>query len=81
MLEIQKNEGFAYITVREHVIKELLELHVIEFNRRKLVIEKAKTPPKKTTGKNKQAFLQTESPAINFEMETFEPIQRAYPKG
>ena len=52
----------------EHVVKELLKLHGIEFNVRMLVIEKAKTPPKKTTGKNKQAFLQTQSPAIDLEM-------------
>ena len=52
----------------EHVVKELLTLHGIEFNVRMLVIEKAKTSPKKTTGKNKQAFLQTQSPAIDLEM-------------
>ena len=52
-------KGFAYITVPEHVVEKLLKLHGIEFNGRKLVIEKAKTSPKKTTGKNKHAFLQT----------------------
>ena len=55
----------------EHVVKELLKLHGIEFNGRQLVIEKTKTAPKKTTGKNQQAFLQTQSPAINFETENF----------
>ena len=55
----------------EHVVKELLKLHGIEFNGGQLVIEKTKTAPKKTTGKNQQAFLQTQSPAINFEMEYF----------
>ena len=39
-----------------------------------LVAEKAKTPPKKTVAKNKQAFLQSQSLAIDFEMETFEPV-------
>ena len=71
----RKRRGFAYITLH----KELLKLRGIEFNGRKLVIEKVKTLPKKTTGKNKQAFLQTQSPAIDFKMETFEqvpPIQR-----
>ena len=55
------------------------KLHGIVFNGRKLVIEKTKTPLKKTTGKNKQAFLQSQSPATDFEMETFEsfpPIQK-----
>ena len=47
-----------------------LKLHGIEFNRRKLVIEKEKTLSKKTTEKNKQAFLQMQSPAKDFEMET-----------
>ena len=51
----RKRRGFAYITVPEHVFKELLKLHGIEFNGRKLVIKKAKTPSKKTTGNNKQA--------------------------
>ena len=69
-----KRRDLAYITVPEHVVKEFLTLHGIEFNRRKLVIEKAKTPPTKTTGKHKQAFLQTQSSAIDFEMETVEPI-------
>ena len=55
----------------EHIVKELLKLHGIEFNGRQLVIEKTKTATKKTTGKNKQAFLKTQSPAINFEMENF----------
>ena len=68
-----KRRGFAYITVPEHVVKELLKLHGIEFNGRNLVTKKAKTPPSKTTGKNKQAFLQTQLRAIDFEMETFEP--------
>ena len=51
----RKATRFAYITVPEHVVKELLKLYGIEFNGRKLVIKKAKTPPKKPTGKNKQA--------------------------
>ena len=34
-----KRSGFAYITVPEHVVKELLKLHGIEFNGRKLVTE------------------------------------------
>ena len=46
--------------VPEHVVNEL-KLHSVELNGRKVVIEKAKTPPKKTTGKNRQAFLQTQS--------------------
>ena len=62
--------GFAYIPVPEHVVKVLLKLNGIEFNERKLVFEKAKTPPKKTTGKKRQAFMQTHSLAIDFEMET-----------
>ena len=33
-----------------------------------------KPSPKKTNGKNKQAFLQMQSLAIDFEMETFEPV-------
>ena len=69
-----KRRGFAYITVPEHAHKEIVKLHSIEFNGRKLIIEKAKTPPKKTTGKNKQAFPQTQSPAMDFEMETLEPF-------
>ena len=72
-------KGFAYITVPEYLVKKLLKLHGIEFNERKLVIEKSKTLPKKTNGKNKHAFLQTLSLAIDFEMETSEsvpPIQR-----
>ena len=48
-----KQTGFTYITVPEHVVKELVILHDIEFNGRKLVTEKAKTPPKTTTGKKK----------------------------
>ena len=48
-----KQRSFTYITVPEHVFKELLKLH--GFNGRKLVIKKAKTPSKKTTGNNKQA--------------------------
>ena len=71
-----KRTCFAYITVPEHVVRELLKLHGIEFNGRKLVIEKAKTPPKKTTGKNKQAFVQTHSPAVDFEMKIFETVPR-----
>ena len=74
-----KRRGFAYTTVPEHVVKELLKLHGIVFNGRKLVIGKEKTPPMKTTGKSKQAFLLTQSPAMDFEMETFKtvpPIQR-----
>ena len=69
-----KRRAFAYITVPEYVVKELLVLHGTEFNGRNLVTQKAKTPPSKTTGKNKQAFLQTQSRAIDFEMETFEPV-------
>ena len=57
--------GFAYITASEHVVKELLKLHGKEFNGRKLVTEKANTTPKENTGKNKQAFPQTQSPAID----------------
>ena len=71
---IGKRRGITYITVPEHVVKELLKLHSIEFNGRKLITEKAKTPPKKTIGKNKEGFPQTQSPAIDFEMETFEPV-------
>ena len=74
-----KRRGFAYITVPERVVKELLKLHGIEFNGRTLVIEKAKTPPKKTIGKDKQAFLQLQLLATDFEMENFKsvsPIQR-----
>ena len=33
-----KRRGFAYMTVPEHVFKELLKLHGVEFNGRKLVI-------------------------------------------
>ena len=32
-----KQRGFAYITVSEHVVKEFLILHGIEFNGRKLL--------------------------------------------
>ena len=67
-----KRRRFAYITVPEHVVKEFLKLYSVEFNGRKLVIERAKTPPKKTTGKNTQALLQMQSPAVDFEMEIFE---------
>ena len=55
------------------------KIHGIEFNGRNLVIKNAKTTPKQTTEKSKQAFLQSQSPPIDFEMETFEkvpPIQR-----
>ena len=69
-----KRRSFTYITVSGNVVKELLKLHGIEFNGRKLVIDNAKTPPKKTTGKNMQALPQTKLPAIDFEMETFEPV-------
>ena len=75
----RKRRGFAYITVPEHVFKELLKLHGIEFNGRKSVIEKAKTPSKKTAGKNKQASLKSQSPVTGFEIETSKPgppIQR-----
>ena len=65
-----KQRGFAYITVPEHAVKELLKLYGIEFNGRKLVIKKAKTPPKKPTGKNKQACPKSQPPAIDLEMET-----------
>ena len=63
----------------EHVFKELLKLHGIEFNGRKSVIEKAKTPSKKTAGKSKQASLKSQSPVTDFEIETSKPgppIQR-----
>ena len=53
-LEIQEHKEVD-ITVPEHVFKELLKLHGIEFNGRNFVIKKAKTPSKKTTGNNKQA--------------------------
>ena len=33
-----KRRGFAYMAVPEHVFKELLKLHGVEFNGRKLVI-------------------------------------------
>ena len=49
----EKRRGFAYIA---NVVKELLKLHVIEFDGRKLVIERAKTPPKKTTGKKQTSY-------------------------
>ena len=78
-LKYWKTKSFCYITVPEHEFEKLYKLHGIEFNGRKLVIEKTKTPLKKTTGKNKQAFLQSQSPATDFEMETFEsfpPIQK-----
>ena len=48
-----KQRGFTYITEPEHAVKELVKLNGIEFNGRKLVIEKEKTPPKKTTGEHK----------------------------
>ena len=38
----------------EHEVKELLKLHGVEFNWRKLVIEKTKTPSKKTTGEKRR---------------------------
>ena len=40
----------------ERVVKELLQLHGIESNGRTLVIEKAKTPPKKNIGKKQASF-------------------------
>ena len=46
-----KRRGFAYIAFSEDVVKELLKLQGIKFNCRKLVTEKAKTPPTKTNGK------------------------------
>ena len=46
-----KRRGFAYIAFSEDVVKELLKLQGIKFNCRKLVTEKAKTPPTKTSGK------------------------------
>ena len=78
-LKYWKTKSFCYITVPEHEFEKLYKLHGIEFNGRKLVIEKTKTPLKKTTGKIKQAFLQSQSPTTDFEMETFEsfpPIQK-----
>ena len=71
---IGKRRGLAYTAVPNHVLKELLKLDGIEFNGRKLVIEKTKTPPKLTTRKSKQTFVQTQSAAIIFKMETFEPV-------
>ena len=47
-----KRRAFAYIAVPEHAVKELLKLHGIEFNGRKLVIVKTKAPPEKTTENN-----------------------------
>ena len=55
---------YVVSSIKEHVVKELLKLHCIEFNGRKLVTGKAKTLPIKTTRKNKQAVLQTQSLAI-----------------
>ena len=52
-LKNEKRRGFAYIA---NVVKELLKLHVIESDGRKLVIERAKTPPKKTTGKKQTSY-------------------------
>ena len=46
-----KRRGFAYIAFPEDVVKELLKLQGIKFNWRKLVTEKATTPPAKTNGK------------------------------
>ena len=66
------------MTMPEHVVKKLLKLHGIEFHGRKLVIEKAKTQPKKTTGKRKQAFLQMQSTLIGFEIEILRLTSSTY---
>ena len=50
-----KRRGFAYITV-PHVFIEHLKFHGIAFNGRKLVIEKAKTSPKKDYSKKQASF-------------------------
>ena len=63
--------GFAYLIVPEHVVQEFLKLHSIELNGRNLVIEETKIPPTKTTGKNKETFLQIQSPVTDLEMKQF----------
>ena len=55
-LKYWKTRSFWYITVPEHVFEKLFKFHGIVFNGRKLVIEKTKTPLKKTIGKTNKLF-------------------------
>ena len=41
-----KHNGHAFILAPSHVCNELVKLHGLEFQGRKIIIEEAKTPPR-----------------------------------
>ena len=49
MSKLQQNgrhDSDAFILARSHVCNELVKLHGLEFQGRKIIIEEAKTPPR-----------------------------------
>ena len=49
MFKSQQNgndNGHAFILARYHVCNKFVKLHGLEFHGRKIIIEKAKTPPR-----------------------------------